>query len=154
MSMSAFLRASGLSLIVVLGGCNVRPPFDAFFGADNSNTPGGAHKSLCRGGLEAKLSVEGLVVEIPPVAFGQSRVVNFLMPEKAPVGTVMTTEAWCYAANNTEVAYARVSRPYTSTRMPVITVRPAFSPSADRSRCATSTEVRGPEICIQTTMYN
>ena len=83
-----------------------------------------------------------------------ARIVQFTMPENAPAGTMMTTEAWCFDVDNTELAYKRVSRPYIDTSILIVDALAPFSPPIDYGTCQPATETRGPEICIQSSMYD
>ena len=140
-------------LILLLAGCNIRPPFTVFVGADNSKHTDQPLIPVCTGGIKTRLTVQDRTAETPLASPSDSQVVQFIMPESAPAGTVMTTEAWCYGADEAELAYARVSRPYTDTKILTVAALAPFSPPLDNSSCQPATETRGLEICIVSTMY-
>ena len=153
MAKPAFLLSTTSLLILLLAGCNIRPPFTVFFAADNRSNTLESRSAVCLGGIKTRLSVQGRTVETELAPPGDSRGAQFMMPESAPAGTVMTTEAWCYDANDTELAYVRVSRPYTSTRILTVDAQAPFSPPISDPLCQPATETRGPEICIESSMY-
>lgn len=100
-----------MGVLLLLAGCNIRPPFVVSVGAVNSNVSTESRDVVCTGGFKTRLSVQDRAVETLLAPAGEGRGAQFTMPEGAPAGTVMTTEAWCYVDDNAELAYARVSRP-------------------------------------------
>jgi hypothetical protein len=90
------------------------------------------------------------------VPLGESASVGFLMPESAPPGSVMTTEAWCYGESGEEVAYARLARPYRRPNIPIVHVTAPNSTHPfefDASSCLELTEQRGLIICMTSELY-
>ena len=140
-------------LILLLTSCNIRPPFTVFVAADNTSHTDRPVTAICAGGIKTRLSVQGRTAETPLAPLDDSRVVEFVMPEFAPIGTEMTTEAWCYSGDNVEVAYVRVLRPYTDTKVLTVAALAPFSPPIDSTNCQPATETRGPEICVISSMY-
>ncbi len=147
------LFVTSLLISMLLSGCNIRPPFVVFVGADNNNHTSESRSAVCTGGIKTRLSVQGRTVETPLAPPGDGRTVEFMMPEDAPAGTIMATEAWCYDADNAELAYVRVSRPYVDTSILGVTALAPFLPPVEKSLCQPATETRGPNICIVSSMY-
>lgn len=142
----------------MLVGCNLGPPFTIFVSATNwaDGQREGNEDTYCTGGIKARVVVAGTSAETPLVPLGKSAGSDFLMPESAPEGTVMTTEAWCYGEDSEEVAYARVTRPYVYAN--ILTIA-AYAPSPlhpyelGRSGCTKPTEQRGPLICLASDLF-
>ena len=149
------MKLASLLLItsLLLVGCNIRPPFTVFLAADNTIHTDQPVTIVCTGGIKTRLTVQDRTAETPLASPSDSQVVQFMMPGSAPARTVMTTEAWCYGADDAELAYARVSRPYTDTKILTVAALAPFSLPLDNSNCQEATETRGPEICIVSSMY-
>ena len=154
MAKLAFLQFTiSLLALLLLAGCNIRPPFTIFFAADNRNNTIESRSAVCLGGIKTRLSVQGRTVETALAPPGDSRGAQFTMPESAPTGTEMTTEAWCYGADDAELAYVRVSRPYTDTKILTVDAQAPFLPPINDPLCQPTAETRGPKICIVSSMY-
>lgn len=102
------------------------------------------------------MAVGGIVAETALAALGIATGTDLLMPETAPAGTEMTTEAWCYGEGGEEVAYARVTRPYSYTSILTIDARAPstlypYEPGVDD--CSELAEQRGPPICIASDLF-
>lgn len=157
MARPAFLPSislTSLTLLLLVTSCNIRPPFVVSVGAVNSNTSPEPRNVVCTGGVRTRVTVQDRTVETALAPPEDSRTVQFTMPENAPAGTTMKTEAWCYGADNAELAYVRVSRPYIDTKLLTVDALAPFSPPIAYGTCQPATETRGPEICIQSSMYD
>ena len=159
MTKPACLRfVSLLILTLTLSACGLRPPFTVFVSATNwdAQSSPGDKNTYCAGGLKTRVAVGSVVAETSLAPLGDGTGTNFLMPETAPAGTEMTTEAWCYGEGGEEVAYARVTRPYAYTQILTIDARAPstlypYQPGVDD--CSTLTEQRGPPICIASDLF-
>lgn len=146
-----------LMLAFILAGCSLRPPFTVFVGAVNwAGSSQGNTNTYCTGGLKTRVAVGGVVTETALAVLGDGTGTNLLMPESAPEGTEMTTEAWCYGEADQEVAYARVTQPYAYARVLTIDARAPSTLSPYESgvdNCSRLTEQRGPVICLASDLF-
>lgn len=155
----AYLRfVSLLILTFILTACGLRPPFTVFVAASNwgARSSSGNENTYCTEGLKTRVAAGSVVAETALAALGEGTVTDFLMPETSPEGTEMTTEAWCYGEGGEEVAYARVTRPYSYTSILTIDARAPstlypYEPGVDD--CSRLTEQRGPPICIASDLF-
>ena len=133
-------------------------PFTVFVGAANwgAESSPGDKNTYCTGGLKLRVAVGGIVAETELAPLGDGSGTDFLMPETAPAGTEMTTEAWCYGEDDEEVAYARVTRPYSYAQ--ILTID-AHAPSTlypyepGVGICSMLTEQRGPPTCLVSQLF-
>ena len=158
MTKLASLLFTASLLVLLLAGCNIRPPFTVFISAANYGAESslGDKNTYCTGGLKTRVAVDSVVAKTSLAPLGDGTGTDFLMPETAPAGTEMTTEAWCYGEGGEEVAYARVTRPYSYAQILSIIVRAPstlypYEPGV--GICSKLTEQRGPPICIASDLF-
>ncbi len=104
-------------------------------------------KTLCLGGLKAKGSYPGTIIETGKVLPGTIDNVDFLTPESA--GTSITVEAWCYGVNGEEVGYTKVAGSYRYRPLLGVSINPPLQGEPLPVDCNVPTEQRGEEICLQ-----
>ena len=136
-------------LALLLSGCTVTPE-RILLGVDNDYIGRG---TLCTGGLEASLTLQGARVESGVIAPGETISVDLITPEGAAPGTIMTTEARCYEGDE-EIGYIKIEEPYKASSIPTVDIiAPPAEGEANNISCAEPTEAQGVTICVESQLY-
>ena len=103
------------------------------------------NQGSCDGSLQAALSVGSLFLE-SEASFRDVATAEAGRLADARAGTIATIEAWCYGANNQEVGYFKLEKPWhASVANWDIFVHPSLE---NRETCLVGTEERGAAPCV------
>lgn len=143
-----------LAGLILLGGCNLfySLPDTVHLSIHNNGYPDYDDPHVCQGSLKVTLRLGSLVLQgnVPPNGADSVQTFYAKHPDDAPVGTLMTVEAWCFEADGTEKGYAKVARNWHTGAIPTVVVEVPYLPPGESfgSHCLPTQERRGLAPCI------